>query len=70
MCRYGDGESGNPAQLHEWDVHGTNGCVHIRNNWYDTEVVTAASVGEPVKQLDTPADLLEGGVRTGLVHDT
>lgn len=59
------------GQLHEFDLHGDDGTLHVTNDWHRTQSVKGVKRGEqgPAAELPIPADLLEG-VRTTTLHDT
>lgn len=58
------------GQLHQWELHGANGTLHVVCDWDRVQRVDGARVGEPaVRELPIPAELLEG-LRTDTVHNT
>ncbi len=58
------------GQLHQWELHGSDGTLHVLCDWARTQRVDGARAGEPaVHELPIPGELLEG-LRTDTVANT
>jgi predicted dehydrogenase len=58
------------GQLHQWELHGSEGTLHATCDWDRVERVDGARVGDAaVHELPIPDRLYEG-LRRGSVHDT
>lgn len=58
------------GQIHAWDLHGSEGTLHVRCDWDRVERVEGARAGdEALRELPIPDRLYEG-VRRGSVGDT
>jgi predicted dehydrogenase len=58
------------GQLHQWELHGADGTLHVTCDWNRVQRVDGARSGEPVvREIPIPAELLDG-LRTDTVHDT
>lgn len=63
-------EPGTFGQLHQWDLHGSAGTLHVTNDWIGVQRVDGSQPGEPeTSQLPIP-DRLFGNARRELVHET
>lgn len=57
-------------QVHEMDLHGSEGTLHHRIDWDRTQVVLGARVGEEtLRELDVPEEIWAGAPR-GTVKET
>jgi predicted dehydrogenase len=59
------------GQVHELDLHGSEGTLHAHNDWDRTQRVCGVRAGEagPAQALDIPDEVWNGAPRSP-VHDT
>ena len=63
-------EPGDFGQRHEWDLVGSEGTLHVLNDWVRTQRVVGVRDGEPeLRELPIP-DWIWGAARRDNVHDT
>lgn len=57
------------GQIHEMDLHGSEGTLHHRTDWDRLQAVSGARLGEPLRALEVP-DEIWGGAPREPVKDT
>jgi predicted dehydrogenase len=59
------------GQIHDLDLHGSDGTLHSHNDWDTVQAVSGLRAGEtgPAKSLTIPDDIWDGAPRSS-VHDT
>lgn len=63
-------EPGDFGQRHEWDLAGSEGTLHVLNDWVRTQRVLGVRAGDPeIRELPIP-DRIWGAARRDNVHDT